>query len=73
MIDLDASEQILETYKDLSNADLKTSTAVQESNARGQRDAELLWIWRTPGVFIGDEDTFVTECELRSLVQYILV
>lgn len=66
MIDLGASEGLLKIYQELSHTDMNTSTAVQESNARKQRDAELSWIWRTPGIFTGDEDTFVSECELTS-------
>lgn len=62
MITLGASQALLETYKELSNSDMNTSTAVQHSNARKQRNAELSWIWRTPGVFAGDEDTLVMEC-----------
>lgn len=64
MIDLGASDVLLEMYKELTNADMNSSTAVQEPNKRGQRDVELSWIWKTPGIFTGDEDTFLTEREL---------
>lgn len=62
MILLGADHLTRETYKDLTTDDMKTSTAVQQTNASGQRNAELSWIWRMEGIFDGDEDAFVTEC-----------
>ena len=63
MKQLGAKKLVKEIYRELSNDDMKASTAIQESNARGQRNAELSWIWRTEGIFNGDEDAYVTECE----------
>ena len=65
MKQLGAKKLVKRTYKELSNDDMKTSTAEQESNARGQRNAELSWIWRTEGMFTGDEDAYVIECEFE--------
>src|SRR3954463_5595520 len=63
MLNLGASDDIISSYKDLSTDDLKVSTAVQESNARGQRNQELSWIWRTGGVCHDGDDTYLTECK----------
>ncbi|KAG5634201.1 hypothetical protein H0H81_002915, partial [Sphagnurus paluster] len=63
MILLGADHLTRETYKDLTTDDMKTSTAVQQTNASGQRNAELSWIWRMEGIFDGDEDAFVTELQ----------
>lgn len=72
MIQLGALKLVDKTYKELSQDDMRTSTAVQETNARGQRNAELSWIWRTEGLFTGGEDAFVIECESMSGPHFFL-
>lgn len=64
MENLGETELIMMQYKELSNKDMKTSTAMQETNAQGQQNVELSWIWTMKGVFNSDEGTFITECEL---------
>ena len=58
MIQLGASPKILKQYQELTNEDIRTSTAVEEPNARGQRNVELSWIWRLPGFELGKEEMF---------------
>lgn len=62
MVNLKLSPEILETYKPLTPKDTCTNTAVQEPNARGQRNKELSWIWKMPGLNLG-ETSFLMECE----------
>jgi hypothetical protein len=50
-------------YRELTDDDLRTSTAVMEPNARGQRKAELSWIWQRTGMNISNQTTMVNECE----------
>ncbi|KAK7696208.1 hypothetical protein QCA50_000861 [Cerrena zonata] len=47
MIVLGADRDILSKYKPLNKTDLAASTAVADSNARGQRRDQLSWIWQT--------------------------
>jgi hypothetical protein len=63
MIQLGASSQLLKLYQELTDDDIRTSTAIEEPNARGQRNSELSWIWKMPGFTIDKEDSFTNECQ----------
>jgi hypothetical protein len=64
MILLGAPKAIRDRYQELTCNDLHTNTAVQEPNARGQRNQELSWIWRMPGATPTNEQTLLHECEM---------
>ena len=63
MTRLGATQAILGHYKRITLEDLQTNTAVQEPNARGQRNQELSWIWKMPGVSLTNQETLLHECE----------
>ena len=63
MVNLGASPQVLKKYQELTDEDIRTSTAIEEPNARGQRNTELSWIWKLPGVTFDDKQCFTKECE----------
>jgi hypothetical protein len=67
MIGLGAPKAILDRYQVLTSDDLHTNTAVQEPNARGQRNKELSWIWKMPGASPTDQATLLHECEMFSI------
>jgi hypothetical protein len=46
MVQLDASEAILNRFKPLQDSDLKVSTDILEENRYGQRNDSLPWFWR---------------------------
>lgn len=64
---LGVSQETLESeFRELTNEDLQTSTAVMEPNARGQRKKELSWIWQRTGMNISNQTTVVNECSSSS-------
>lgn len=62
-------ENLANEFRQLTDDDLRTSTAVMEPNARGQRKKELSWIWQRTGMRISNQTTLVNECELSALLQ----
>lgn len=64
MIRLGASKVILGRYQEIKACDLHTNTAIQEPNARGQRNQELSWIWKMPGGSLTNQETLLHECEM---------
>lgn len=65
MIALGADRTTLGMYQLLRKSDLKTSTAIQEPNAPGQRSEHLSWIWSTAGAQ-GADGSLLGECEQRT-------
>jgi hypothetical protein len=61
-------ETLQSEFRELTDDDLRTSTAVMEPNARGQRKAELSWIWQQTGMKITNQTSLVNECECRTLL-----
>jgi hypothetical protein len=62
MVRLGAPQAIQDRYQEITPDDLHTNTAVQEPNARGQRNKELSWIWRMPGVICTNQESLLHEC-----------
>lgn len=61
MMALGADKETMAIYQALRSDDLKTSTAIQEPNAPGQRKDHLSWIWSLPGSQ-GVEGSILGEC-----------
>jgi hypothetical protein len=64
LISLGAPKTIRDRYQELKSKDLHTNTAIQEPNARGQRNQELSWIWKMPGISFSNHETLLHECEM---------
>lgn len=68
MIALNAPPEMLEKYQVLKPEDVRTSTAIQDPNAMGQRNNSLPWIWLVHGRSAQGTTTMLKECKcLRSL------
>lgn len=63
MVVLHAPPDTLDKYKVLKREDLRSSTAIQEPNAMGQRNNSLPWIWLIPGGSSRGTTAMLKECE----------
>lgn len=67
LIALEASADIMKRYQKLTQDDLRTSTAVVNLNARGQRKTHLAWFWSMDIEGDTAKDGLMTECAQHSL------
>jgi len=64
---LGVPQETLETeFRELTDNDLQTSSAIIEPNARRQRKKELSWIWQRTDMRISNQTTLVNECMLST-------
>lgn len=64
MVALGADNNMLETYKELSDQDIKVNADITEENRLYQRSHVLPWIWLLPGQQEGQDSAWMEECEL---------
>lgn len=65
LLNLDTPADIMINYPVMTIQDVRATTAVTDSNARGQRKEQLSWIWTVNTVPRGNDETdLMTECEL---------
>jgi len=58
-------QETLETeFRELTDDDLQTSSAIMEPNAQEQRKKELSWIWQRTSMRISNQTTLMNECTL---------
>lgn len=63
MVSLGADQNMLGTYKELSDQDIKVNADITEENRVYQRSHTLPWIWLLPGQRDGEDSAWMEECE----------
>jgi hypothetical protein len=69
MLSLDV--ELDSVYKELTNNDIKVSTAVDSPNVAGSTRTQLSWIWTSHQGVVTADDNHLTECKLYSILSVL--
>lgn len=72
LIALGAGKEIIKRYQVITSKDVRSSTAIVDPNARGQRNKGLAWFWSSGSRKSGKGDgALMTECKWSDAYPYI--